>query len=218
MILENRTCYRTADLEAIIRAGLAEFSIKSGRERVHVVYGRAFSGFCYYPWSRPLPKGTRTRKHTGARMVLRVPRPRFPACDLGTVDEASRCDRHGFDVAEFVWLVRHEIGHWRGLKHPQMAPMMRHRKVWEAGAGDVPPRSLAPWAAGMRVGVEPVEPSRRKLRWDPNDVREKRAEHARTMLARAKRRAKLAATIEKRWTRRVASAERAIETAASRPR
>lgn len=201
MILDNRTKWSTPELEAIVLAALAEFDVPHARERVHVVYGRSFSGFCYFPWTNVAAmRGRRFRRgHAGARMVLRVPRP-----NVGP-----------FDVAQFVWLVRHEVGHWRGLRHSQMHPVMRHRSLWEKDG-----RSLPPWAADARAPgyvVRDEAPAKSKARVT-DDERAKRLEHARAMLVRAQRRAKLAATIEKRWARRLSYAERAIDKAASRGR
>lgn len=194
MILENRTRYRTADLEAVILLALEEAGLgRGGRDRVVVVYGTGFSGWCY--------KGRITRWNGHARMRLRLPRP----------SPAGAQDGWTFDVAGFVWLVRHEVGHWRGLDHSQMHPMIRDWKPWiDAG------KPLPAWAADLRVAIEDAEPDLRKPRPTADAQREAKVEHARAMLARAERRAKLAATIEQRWRRRLAAAERAIAKAAGK--
>lgn len=197
MILDNRTRYRSADLTMIILGALAEAGIEHhGRDRVVVVYGSGvnFSGSAYL--------GKIRRWNGCARMRLRLPRP----------DVA-------FDFPQFVWLVRHEVGHWRGLNHSQMADSLLH---WKRGLrkrlGPVGSELPLPfWAADLSVAVEDVEPEpNRKARPTADVVREAKLEHARAMLAKAERKAKIAATLEKRWRRRLLAAERAIRTAAAR--
>lgn len=194
MILENRTRYRTADLEAVILAALAEAGLGRGsHDRVVVVYGTGFSGWCF--------KGRITRWNGHARMRLRVPRP----------STAGAQDGWTFDVTAFVWLVRHEVGHWRGLDHSQMHPLLRDWKPWQAAG-----KPLPAWAADLSVAIEDTEPDLRKPRPTADAKREAKIEHARTMLAKSERKAKLADTLVKRWARRVAAAERAIAKAATR--
>ena len=260
MILDNRTRYRSADLERVILLALEEAGITShARDRVLVNHGQRgadYSGWCYFGRVTP-PKLISSGR--APRMVLRIPDPAgvkpsprivrmvarqcpthgLPAApDPSTVlddprfpagSEILRCPRGcsfvrslfevppprlvPFDVILFGWLVRHEVGHWRGLAHTQMAPVMRWRKVWEAEG-----RPLPAWCREQVVHLEDAPPAKpsRKPPPDREAEREKRAEHARAMLARAERRAKLAATVVKRWRRRVAAGERAIERAASR--
>lgn len=194
MILDNRTRYRSSDLQSVIEVALTEAGIEShARDRILVNYGHGFSGYCYFGHVTP----AKQRRGREARMVLRVPQPR---------------DGELFDVDAFVWLVRHEVAHWRGLDHKQMAPTMRRWKDWtDAG------RPLPAWAEGVRVALDDMPPPRlKKPRPDPNDVRAVRIEHARTMLAKSERKAQTAAMLVKRWTRRVRTAEQAIARAAVR--
>ncbi len=192
MILENRTRYRSADLERVILLALEEAGITAhARDKVEVGYdSRGFSGFCYFGHVTP-PRLLRGKGPRSARMVLRVPspdpkppRPRgdcpthkvasvedgrgpdsypgsvFFRCPHGcrfieTATERKAKDPGPFDVDAFVWLVRHEVGHWRGLAHTQMAPTLRRWKDWtDAG------RPLPPWAAGLAVALEDAPPAR----------------------------------------------------------
>ncbi len=214
MILDNRTRYRSADLEAAILKALAEAGITShARDRVLVnVSHFGFSGVCYL--GGHLPPKLRGGVGRSPKMILRLPRIPDVPCDPGAPDPFARCGCPvHFDVGLFVWLVRHEVGHWRGLRHEQMAPGMRYRKLWlDSG------RFLPDWAAEVSVGLEDAPPARRRKNPpEPGAEREKRTSHARKMLARAERRARLAETIAKKWRRRLASAERSILKAASRP-
>ncbi len=186
MKLDNRTRYRSADLERIILAALADAGIKRPRrDRVLVVHsrGEGYSGRCWI--------GTDITSWRGhARMRLRLPVP---------------SQAKPLDVAVLVWLVRHEVAHWRGLRHEQMS-----RALLTHNASDPVPA----WSVGLTVAVEDAAPesaTRREV--DPDAKRAAQLAHARTMLAKAERRLKLATTVEKRWRRRVAAAERAIETA-----
>ncbi len=244
MILENRTRYRSADLEAVILGALAEAGLgRGGRDHVVVVYGSSFSGWCY--------KGRITRWNGCARMRLRLPRPGEAkdcrSCHgLGWFgdDDQPTIDRRGgracldcsgnakippkpFDFPQFVWLVRHEVGHWRGLDHSQMGPSLLY---WRRPEGRARLRSfvasgpvgselpLPAWAADLDVAVEDAEPDLRKPRPTADATREEKLSHARVMLAKSERKAKTAATLVKRWRRRVSAAERAISAAASRNR
>lgn len=190
MILQNHTRHASADLERIILGALAEFGITShAHDRVRVASSAGgYSGYCYYGRNKPPPGRP--------RMWLRIP-PEV-------------------DVPRLVWLVRHEVAHWANLRHAQMGTALRY---WSRDerlrpvAGPVGcERPIPAWAEGLTVAVvADVEPVVRKIRRevDADARRAKRIEHARTMLARAERRAKIAATCVKRWRRRLAAAERA---------
>jgi len=191
MKLENRTRYRSADLEAIILRVLDSFGIaKHGRDRVVVQYGRVgFSGCAYV--------GPIMRWNGHARMRLRLPDPAKST--------------KAFDVAAFVWLVRHEVAHWSGLHHPDMAPTLRRWAAWEAAGRPVPV-----WAEGMTVAIEDAPSPPAKPRPTADARREAKLQHAQEMLARARRKAALAETLVRRWERRARAAERAIAVAATR--
>lgn len=253
MLLDNRTRYRSSDLEAVILLALEEAGITAhAKDRVLVSYGRSFSGFCYFGFNTP--NKLRSGK-LEPRMALCVPDPRPSINDAARRAIAGKCPTHGvpcveedgpplamypegsrhmkcpvgcawiqtrrelppdvdqpLDIAAFVWLVRHEVGHWRGLDHKQMHPTMRRWEDWKKAG-----KPLPAWAASVSVAIDEAPPPRaRKARPDPNVARAKRADHARVMLAKAERKAKLAATLVKRWTRRVSAAERAVDKAATK--
>jgi hypothetical protein len=100
------------------------------------------------------------------------------------------------DVEQFARVVRHEFLHWRGVPHSEMAD------------GVLYCRGPAPaWAAGVVL----AHAAPRAV--DPDEVRDRKLAHARSMLKRAETRAKRAETIVKRWQRRVRAAERATARA-----
>lgn len=202
MILENHTRYRTADLERVILGALNAAGIeRHGRDRVVVTYTRG-GGFTGEAW-----KGKVTRWNGHPRMRLRLP-------EVGEFETV--------DFPQLVWLVRHEVAHWQGLDHSQMAPSLlywyRHERRRISSTTPVGSELPLPdWAAGLEVELEdeePVHPT--KPRPVADDRREQKLAHARAMLARAERKAKLAATIEKRWRRRLQAAERAVAVAAKK--
>lgn len=233
MILDNRTRYRSSDLEAIVLLALREAGVTAhARDRVLVSYSsRGLSGWCYYGAVTPPKFASGTRK---PRMTLRMPDPgaapfvcgtccglkhewSCPVCGgKGTVDNVndaltSRGDKP-LDVAAFVWLVRHEVAHWRGLKHKQMASTIRHWNAWK-DAG----RPLPSWAEGLTVAIDAAPPVRVKKPVPSADVeREKRVAHARAMLAQAEKKSTTAAMLVKRWTRRLGAADRAVQKAATK--
>ncbi len=256
MILDNRTRYRSADLERVILLALEEAGITAhARDRVLVNYRRGLSGYCFFGFVTPgkLRSGKRE-----ARMVLGVPDPQPPTPKWRIRAHAGRCSTHDLpctpdgspqsppykpedvfmlcprgcrwiqtehdrkpivpepvkplDVAGFGWLVRHEVGHWRGLDHPQMHPTIRTWKAWGAAG-----RPLPSWAAGLEIAIEDAPPPRpKKPRVSDDERRARNLEHAIAMLKRAERKEKLAATVAARWRRRVAIAERTIMKAATK--
>lgn len=212
MILENSTHYATEDLEALILRVLEDAGItKHGRDRVRVAYsrdGKQYTGWCFYGSVKPMTlteraafkrrmKGLGTvvssrRENSIYRMRLNVPRPEH------------------LDLAKLIWLVRHEVAHWQGLSHAQMGPTLMHHD---------PTAPTPAWCGGWRslrvLEERPAEIKKRKPTAD--DTREKRIEHARKMLAKASRRAKLAATLEAKWRRKLSALERvALRVAAGR--
>ena len=204
MILDNRTRYRTVDLESIILLAICETDITAyARDRVLVTYSsRGFSGWCYYGAVTPPKLARGTRK---PRMTLRVPDPsRVP------LDAVTRIQP--LDVAAFVWLVRHEVAHWRGLKHKQMSATIRYWKAWNVAG-----RPLPSWADGLTVAIDDAPPARtKKAAPSADDARVKRVAHARAMLEKAEKKVKTADMLVKRWTRRLGAADRAIQRAATK--
>lgn len=106
-------------------------------------------------------------------------------------------DPSQLDVGQFARVIRHECMHWRGVRHGDMT----EDQLYCRGA-------TPQWAEGVSIAHrdKPV-PSKASQRED-------KLAHARVMLAIAERKARLAATIVKRWKRRVAAAERALARAA----
>ena len=91
-----------------------------------------------------------------------------------------------FDLANFARTAHHEVLHWKGVDHSEMTDDQRYCR------GPVPS-----WAEGIVVGFEePTKP-------DPSEAGAKRLQHAQEMLAKARTRAKRAATIEKKWKHKV---------------
>lgn len=222
MILENRTRYRSADLEKVIHLALAEHEIAGhARERVIVIYGKYFSGFCRYPWAAmgsAKARGLRTKRgHAGARMVLRLPRPEATAVTskvvkIGDPDANSR-PTSALDLGMLVWLVRHEIDHWRGLRHSQMHPAKLKASVWRESGSVLPA-----WAADCFVGLEEAEPVRARKTIDSDADRADRIAHAEKMMANADAKERRWNNVKAKWKRRIVALQRAQLAAAARPR
>ena len=109
MRIDNLTSYSTLDLRRILTAVCREDSFKIPEGAlVRLVYAKTarISGWAAYGARNShfdinrKRTSEKTRLH-GCAMLLRVPRK-----DL--------------DVERFIGVVRHEVGHWRGLKHSQM--------------------------------------------------------------------------------------------------
>jgi hypothetical protein len=97
------------------------------------------------------------------------------------------------DPIDFAYVLGHELGHCKGLKHGSMPPHQEHRNKYS--------RDHYGWAQGVVIRRQVVRPRVRPS----NDAR---LTHARLMLSKAQTRAKRASTIVKRWTRRVRDLER----------
>lgn len=132
--------------------------------------------------------GRRTGKH-GCAMLLRLPHPEHVDSKL--------------DPAQVALLVRHEVGHWRGLRHRQMSGMLLD---WPRVGAELPG-----WAEGIEIPLH-VRPEPAKLA--PEERREriaacaatqagKREERARKMLAHFEHGLKLSAAGVKRWKEKV---------------
>ncbi len=100
---------------------------------------------------------------------------------------------------EFARVVHHEVLHWRGVQHGDMPPAQKLCLSWW-----IPSWFTALGPRGFIAHRGPKPPVA------PDVRRERKIEHARTMLAKAERKQKLATTLVKRWKRRLDAAERAF--------
>lgn len=159
MIVENHTHYSTADLRKILAAACRaeDFKIPKGA-RVRCVYARSsrISGWAAY--------GARNCHHDYSRRSLGE-KVRITPCAM-----LLRIPRRDLDLERFIGVVRHEVGHWRGLRHIQMGGSL----LWSSQF------SVAdhPWAQGLTLAQKavpkaPTMPQRVSLR----------EQHARKMLA-----------------------------------
>jgi hypothetical protein len=96
-------------------------------------------------------------------------------------------------LEQFARVIRHEVLHWRGVQHSEMADGILYCR------GPVPE-----WAAGIVLVHAAPKVA------DPAAMRDAKLAHARAMLKRAETRARRAETIVKRWERRVCAAERVV--------
>lgn len=103
------------------------------------------------------------------------------------------------DSVQLAHVIAHELGHAKGLRHAEMRNI---RYGWAEGW-----REYYAWAAEYVVAAKP-EPATLIV----EDRRALRLEHAQRMLQRAMTRARRAATIEKKWKRRLAALCRAERT------
>src|SRR5574341_2979 len=191
--LENKTDYLDRDLLAFVHGALAAVGIKwrgirvRGRNGklcpllVEVRYTLKYRGECH----GRAAIGTNQRFH-GLWMMLALPKP---PDGLAPSEHEPRCVKIKTD---FVGVLVHEAMHLAGVKHSAMTDEQRFCTL-----------PLPEWAKEM------------PLRWAVEDAAGKlaaaragRLEHARGMLRRAETRAKRAATIAKKWRRRLAALER----------
>lgn len=96
------------------------------------------------------------------------------------------------DVGHFALVIVHEALHWKGVDHKDM----NENQLWCRGPAPT-------WAEGVTIA------HREKRMTDPLAAIAKRRLHAQAMLERSERKAKLAATLVKRWRRRLGAIERA---------
>lgn len=154
MKVDNRTHYDTTNIRRILQACCQEsdYTPPAGAT-VRVVYSRwrGCSGWATYgavpAWS----------DKEGAAMLLRVPRKW--TCDVSAVE--------GVFLESFIFVVRHEVGHWRGLKHAQMAGGLLRRAKFKL--------SDHPWAAELTLGAAQKATPVKALPKDRSAVREARA-------------------------------------------
>lgn len=179
MIVENHTQYSTADLRKILAACCRADDFKVPKNaRVRVVYARSsrISGWaafgarnCHHDYSRR-SLGEKVRI-TPCAMLLRIP-------------------RRDLDLQRFIGVCRHEVGHWRGLRHVQMGGSLL--RSWDFDLAD------HPWAQGLTLGQKaapkaPTMTERVSLR----------EQHARKMLAEHEAKLKRESKLVAKWRQKV---------------
>lgn len=201
MKLINKTEWDTRALRSILlRVAKEEFERSPERiKRLHVTvqYARRNG---YWVTGRAYVGGSTSR--------LMVPRPgrckRAEIKDNKAVRDANGAPiwREDFPALDFAITAAHEFGHNRGLQHRQMA---FHHRCHSRYAHEH-------FAWADKLVVLPKAP---RARPTLDEKRAKELAKAQAAVKRCERRAKLAQTLLKKWTRRVRELERRI--AASPP-
>jgi hypothetical protein len=192
--IKNTTRYRTDDLRCFLQLGLEALNVPASHRKVKRVE--------FVPSRRSTHWGcaSLSQGHQPARwMQFSLPAPAL------------------LDVAALFRVLRHENAHNLGIKHGEMDPALRYclqgpSERWSLRypGVEIPDLPAFLWGLAIREKPAKIVPS--------IDVRaEKRAAHARAMLAKAERRLRLAETVAKRWRRRVKLAEGRRERLAARP-
>ena len=185
MRIDNRTNYRTLDLRRILMACCREdgFKVPQGA-LVRVVYSRnrgRVSG-----WASSGAKNIhddRKGSHPCA-MVMRLP-------------------RSNYSVEHIIAVIRHEVGHWRGLKHSQMSGSLL--RTYDFRLAD------HPWAQNLPLGVQeaPKAPTM-------DDRVAAREAHVRAMLARHEAKLRRQKALVVRWREKAKYYDRKAAKAATR--
>jgi hypothetical protein len=114
--------------------------------------------------------------------------PKFEIWGPGRHGERERTERNW--ITEICQVALHEAMHLAGVRHKDMTEEQYYCRM------------PVPWAAEMQLRAKEVAPAvPREERMAA--ARGDRLEHAQAMLAKAQTRSKRAATIEKKWKRRV---------------
>lgn len=129
------------------------------------------------------------RRHLHVTIVYSRRVGRHSGCAWLKGTSARLCiPKAGVNPVEFAWLAAHEFSHTRGQEHAQMT-------------GDVlyfTAKAQATYAWAAAFPIRRVVPKR-----SPRPGDEQKHQHAVTMLARATTRRKRAATLERKWQKRV---------------
>ena len=196
MRIDNRTDYLTMDLRRIIQACCQAdgFKVPPGAI-VRIVYARQedrISGWAAYrARNLTIPDVNRqsltlAEKRQGCAMLLRIPRTKV-------------------NIERFIAVVRHEVGHWRNLKHRDMAGSLLDTRLFKLADH--------PWARGLKLDVQeasaaPTAPTRA-------DRVKAREAHVREMLALHEARLKRQKALVVRWRERVRYYDRKAEKMAT---
>lgn len=177
MRIDNRTNYRTLDLRHIIVAccRAEDFKVPPGAI-VRVVYarqaGRVSGWAAYGAHNLTIPDVNRqslslAEKREGCAMLLRIPRTKL-------------------HIERFIAVVRHEVGHWRGLRHAQMSGSLLHTNRFNVNDH--------PWAENLTLGIQeaPKAPT-------VADRVKAREAHVRAMLARHEAQLRRQKALVVRW-------------------
>ena len=233
--LKNKTHYRTDDLRRLVSAGLKAEGEPEKRYTVKVVYtrqDRGVSGLATIggSWVKMrVPKGKYVREPVAAddfktrgspaRMALaRIMQGRrghedanWEIRDRAEDWKANRRERvwrgkkttQVYSVLpdalrdDFARVFVHELLHNRGVTHSEM--WRGHKRCGERCGI----KADIPWASGIEIRAQEKAPPPQA-----GDLVAKREAHARKMLVRAERRAKVARTVLLRWKRKVTYYER----------
>jgi hypothetical protein len=190
----NRTPYRTADLVGAVRACMAAFPVPAGP------YVLDFAG----AYNGKLHDGSRL----GARGVAHIDAHKLHR--QGYAAHLALLVKPGLDLPawrEVQWTLEHEVGHLIGWRH---GPDYAAHDARHAAAGGAAPA----WGRDLPVPALAFKPLKGKPSAD--STRADRILHAEAMLARAETRAKRAASIVDRWTRKIIALRRADRRAASK--
>jgi hypothetical protein len=177
MKIDNHTNRATADIRKIILACCREADWKAPKGIiVRVVYAKTnrISGWAMYGAynggydnRKRIPKKLR---HQGCAMLLRIPRGEF-------------------NLERFIGVVRHEVGHWRNIRHPDMSEALLYSRFKIADH---------PWAQGLTLGHQ-AEPKGPTLA----DRVSAREQHAREMLSLHERKMEREKKLVARWRAKV---------------
>jgi hypothetical protein len=172
--IDNRTAYDSEDIRRVIR-GVCRYDefVPVDGAIVRVVYSR--TPYRYSGWATFNGRNALSSELHGAAMLLRLPNP-----------------KHGpLSMTLAFFLVRHEVAHWRGLRHADMGDGYMK---WPAADAPVPV-----WAGDL--GTIRVVPSLPKAM---NEQRERaREQHVRDMLAEHEAKLAREKRLVQKWAKKV---------------
>ncbi len=174
MLIVNKTHYSTASFRKILDKICAIDDCKPPRGiRVCLVYARArgSSGRANLRMRNSI-----CRKDGAFAMLMRVPK--------------APLSEH--QQTMFIAVVRHEVGHWRGLLHTDMGGALLDPHLFK--------RETNPWTDGLALELAPETP---KTTAPKKDVVGERAAHARAMLDKHTKKLAREKVLVAKWTKKV---------------